>query len=358
MDDVHVLHLPYIDANPYQDNLTDALEREGVSVTLASGYPLETIWTVANSGLPDVVHLHWICDYLLSDRKLVTLVKPFVFVSLLVGLRLFGVRIAWTVHNLVEEKRRHPAYERFWKRLLVTHLFDRVFVHWPSAKKGLADELELRESEREKIRVIPHGNYVGTYENSVGKEEARAELGLPEDAFLVVYFGRIRPYKQVPLLVESFRQVSDDNVHLVIAGNTDDESTRRRILDGVERDSRIHAFLEVVPDDEIQLFMNAADVTAFPLREMNPKASGSVMLAASFAKPVIVPRVDILVDGVAEDGVIPYDPDDPDGLVDAIEAAPSADTEEMGEANYETAKRYSWDVVGEKTAEVYREVVS
>ncbi|WP_137286131.1 glycosyltransferase [Halorussus salinisoli] len=362
--ETRVLHLPHFDSNPYQSNLADALESRGVSATLASGYPLSTLRTVASEGLPDVLHLHWISPYLVADGRLRTAAKAVAFVAGLLVARLLGTRIVWTAHNLVEHERRRPEFERFCKRLLVTRVFDRVFVHWPSARRRLVEEYDLSGGQRTDLVTIPHGNYVGDYEDEIDRATARDRLGLSDDEFVFLYFGRIRPYKQVPRLIEAFGRLDADDARLVVAGNATDDELREQVASRAAGDDRVRSVLEYVPDDEVQTYMNAADAVVFPFRDIF--TSGSVLLAMSFGKAVVAPESGCLTDVVGEEGGVLYDPDhseesddaaETDALTRAIREALSRDVARMGRRNYETAVGYSWDDVAERTADAYAELL-
>lgn len=350
------MHLPHIDENPYQGNVADALEDRGVSVTLASGYPLQTLRTLASEGFPDVLHLHWISAYLVADGRFRSAVKTVTFVTGLLIARLFGTRIVWTAHNLLEHERRHPAFERYCKQFLVNRVFDRVFVHWPSARRRLVEEFDLSGEATDDVVTIPHGHYVGDYPDDVDRRTAREELDLPAEAFVFLYFGRIRAYKQVPRLLEAFRSLDEDDVRLVVAGNATDDELRERVAARASADDRVRTVLEYVPDEDVQTYMNAADAVVFPFRDIF--TSGSVLLAMSFGKAVVAPASGCLPDVVGEEGGILYDPDDPDALTVGIREALACDVASMGRRNYETVLEYGWDDVAERTADAYRELVA
>ena len=106
-----------------------------------------------------------------------------------------------------------------------------------------------------------------------------------------------------------------------------------------------------MPDDELQLYLRAADVVATPFLEIF--TSGSVLLAMSFERAVIAPRRGCVVDTLDEAGGILYDADDPQGLEGALRVAMDADLEAMGRHNSERLDRFDWKRVAEATREVY-----
>lgn len=341
--------LPYFDENPYQANLARELERRGVAVFRASGYPLSTLRTLLRCGVPDVLHLHWLSPFLLSDRYAVSVLKSAAFLAAVVCAKLLGVRVVWTAHNALEHERRHPGLERFVRRQLVRHLFDDVVVHCRRAGDVLAEEYGLAGDLR--ATVVPHGNYVRSYDDRIGRDDARRRLGLSDDATVALYFGLIRPYKQVPHLVETFGNVDDEDARLVVAGKPDTEAAGRAVRERAGRDDRVTAVLEFVPADEVQVYMNAADVVVLPYSDI--LSSGSVLLAMSFGKAVVAPDAGCVGRVVGDRAGFLYDPADEDGLETALREAFDADLRAAGRRAYRRAEGFDWASIADRTREVY-----
>ena len=79
-------------------------------------------------------------------------------------------------------------------------------------------------------------------------------------------------------------------------------------LDNLTAESEAKSRLGFVPDDELQVYLRAADVVATPFLEI--LTSGSVLLAMSFERAVIAPRRGCVAETVGDDGGILYDADD------------------------------------------------
>ncbi|WP_226479949.1 glycosyltransferase [Natrinema amylolyticum] len=346
-----VLHLPYFENNPYHHELGDALEQRGVSVQFSTGYPRDIVRTVFENGIPDVLHLHWISWFLISDNRLLSVIKATVFIAAVICAKLLGIRIVWTVHNFLEHERRDPRLERFFKRHLVRYLFDDVIVHCESAKDQLVTVYDLPHSVTSKLTTVPHGNYVDAYENRISGEGATENLGLPESATVIVFFGSIKPYKRVPELIETFSHIDEENVRLLIAGNPMNDDVARSVGAVARRDDRVETALEFVPVEEVQVYMNAADVVVLPFEDI--LSSGSVLLAMSFGNPIVAPRDGCLPEILADQHELLYDSDDESGLEDALERVLSTDLDELGRRNYERALTFDWDTIADRTYSVY-----
>ena len=157
-------------------------------------------------------------------------------------------------------------------------------------------------------------------------------------------------------LLEAFAELPDPDARLVIAGKALDDGYAARVTALAAADARVRLDLGFVPDDELQVYLRAADVVATPFLEIF--TSGSVLLAMSFGKAVIAPRRGCVAETVDERGGVLYDADDRQGLGEALRAAMSADLEAMGRHNLERLPEFDWNRVAEATLETYREVVA
>lgn len=199
-------------------------------------------------------------------------------------LRLRGCRIAWIAHNLQSHERRHPRIEDvFWRRF--ARLVD---VAVALSRAGLAAARERHPALAGKPGiVVPHGHYRGVYPNRATRAQARTELGLDPDARVVLFFGRILSYKNVPALVDVFRQGAGATDALLVVGRPRSAVLGREILSAARNDPRIRTEFGFVDQDRLQTWFRAADLCVLPFREtLN---SGSAILSLSFDLPVLVP---------------------------------------------------------------------
>jgi glycosyltransferase involved in cell wall biosynthesis len=345
-----VLMLPYYgDANPYQRLLTTALEREGVTVRLdrAGGRrPLAT--AVSEHGVPNVIHLHWQHKFFAPRGvgPVRTFIRTALFFADVVRLRRAGVRLVWTVHNVVNHERRYERWERLACRCL-GGLADGVIVHCETARDVVASAYKM---EPGKIYVIEHGHYGDWYPEPVPKRKARRSLGLPRGKRIFLYFGQIRPYKGIEKLLEAFGGLEDDDVHLVLVGRARSTVLKELIRRRQREDSRISAELEYVAEQRLTRYLSACDVAVLPYERS--LTSGSGVLAATMGRAVVAPRVGCL--GELPDGcAILYDNDVPDGLRSALGVAQTSPLGQMGKRARRHVMQNDWSKVGHKTRHVY-----
>lgn len=159
---------------------------------------------------------------------------------------------------------------------------------------------------------------------AVGSSEAREHLALPQDVPIMLFFGFIRKYKGLDILLEAMKlqQEKAPTGHvlplLLVAGEfyEDEEEYRRKIADwGLS--SRVILRTGFIPDAEIKYYLGAADVVVQPYRHATQ--SGIIPLAYHFEKPMIVTRVGSLPEQVPDGRVGLVTEPVPQALETAIE---------------------------------------
>lgn len=352
-----IIVLPKFDyRNPYQKNLADALEKKGHTVILSdiSGW-FAVLRTLRKYGKPNILHVHWTHYYLLGKSKLESFVRGAIYILEILVSKLIGIKIIWTMHNIVNHEKHQVEVEIFFNKILV-RLYDGIVVHCRYALDAAIQTYRVSQKNSPKIKVIPHGNYINNYENKVSKAEARSLLDLNEDQRVFLFFGGIRSYKGLDNLIESFRSIEQHNVILLIAGNPVSEFLKEDILKCCQTDHRIKLYLDFIPENKVQVFFNAADILVFPFEDI--LTSGSMLLAMSFAKPVIVPSSGCIPEDVDPQGSILYNPKEEEGLQKALGEALTLDFSSMGNFNYEKAKKVNWSQIAEKTDQLFKNVAN
>jgi len=337
---VNVIAWPAGGANPYNRLLSSHLNALGVRVMDFSPSRLlrssDAIW-----------HIHW-PEHMLSCRSgPAAALRAAGLLVLAFWARLRRTKLVWTVHNLRPHEHDHPWVGRwFWP----------VFVRQLSGFIALsAMGKELSEARHPGLRripgfVVPHGHYRGAYPDSVSRAEARSRLGLPADAPVLAFLGSIRTYKNVPHLIETFRRLPDGTARLLVAGWPFDEAVRESVERAADGEARIRLVLEFVPEEEIQVYLRAADLVVLPFRDtLN---SGSALLALSFDCPILVPRIGAVAELEEEIGaewVLGYFGElTPELLAAALERVRSRSA-----GRCEPLGRFGWEPLARKTREAY-----
>jgi D-inositol-3-phosphate glycosyltransferase len=184
------------------------------------------------------------------------------------------------------------------------HLFARYFVRacddFVVMSKSVGEEIKQflrgRVGERQ-VRFAPHPIY-DTYGAPMEKKAARQALGLSENAPLVLFFGFIRKYKGLDLLLQALAAPALREVHLLVAGECyEDWDFYQKILLENDLSKRVHLHLDFIPAEQVRVFFSAADLVAQPYRSATQ--SGISQIAYHFDLPMLVTNVGGLPEIVA-----------------------------------------------------------
>jgi glycosyltransferase involved in cell wall biosynthesis len=136
---------------------------------------------------------------------------------------------------------------------------------------------------------IPHPHYKNYYSNQITREEAREKLNIPGKYFVFLFLGQIRSYKNLPLLIKAFKSLNDKNTFLLIAGKVYKDVSSSFLKQLIGESENIRFYDSFIKDDEVQVFLNAANLVVLPYAKVFN--SGSVFLNLSFNKPTLAPDI-------------------------------------------------------------------
>ena len=354
-----VIHIPSYQ-DPYQRSLVSNLLRLGFDVRYGS---IKQYFSVIEGSLfynlikhfeVGIIHLHWQHPFLLGKSKWATIVKSLMFIMQIVCIKMVGVRLVWTVHNIKNHENLHKELELFFTSK-IARFANKIIVHCNTSKTEIIRLFNVPEC---KIAVIPHGNFIDTFENKVSRGDARTRLSLLSTDFIFLSLGLIRPYKGIMELIESFRTLKIDSIKLIIVGEAHDRQFERAIQDKVIGVPNVQLVLQFIRDDEIQLYMNAADVIVLAYRDI--LNSGGIFAAMSFGKPIIAPSIGCIPEVLNSSGSFLYEPSEQDGLSDAMRRAIASKKklQEMGIYNFNLAKEFNWRDIALSTSEIYEKCLA
>lgn len=253
---------------------------------------------------PDVLLLQWWVPYWTPCLTTIAhLVK-----------RNTGVKIVFICHNVVP----HEGGGVIDRRLALTVLSrgDAMVVHSEQDRLRL---LALLPEARVYKAAIPTYAPLGDGAAGHAGRDLRRELGLPEGAPVVLFFGFVRPYKGLEYLIQAMRSVRERvGAHLLVVGEfwTAPEFYQR-YADEFGVSDAMTIVNRYVPNEDLGQYFALADAVVLPY--VSATQSAVVQLAFGFGKPVITTRVGGLHE-VVEDGVtgLIVPPQDEGALAEAI----------------------------------------
>lgn len=172
--------------------------------------------------------------------------------------------------------------------------FTRYFLKVCDGFITMSDKVLKDLSRFNKIKpavVVEHPLY-DTFGNKVEKKLAREHLRLNQDDKLILFFGFIRTYKGLDLLLKAINDptIRANNIKLLVAGEFyEDENFYLSLINENNLQEQVILRDQFIPDSEVKYYLSAADCVVQPYR--NATQSGVTPLAYHFEKPMIVTNV-------------------------------------------------------------------
>ena len=151
----------------------------------------------------------------------------------------------------------------------------------------------------------PHPIY-DHYGAQMSKEEACKALDLPDEKVYMLFFGLVRAYKGLDLLLDAFGEVKEalPNLQLIIAGEFyEDEAKYRAQIAQLGLENRVIVRNEFIPDGDLRKYFGASDLIVQPYKTATQ--SGVTQVAFHFEKPMLVTNVGGLGE-IVHDGKMGY----------------------------------------------------
>lgn len=188
-----------------------------------------------------------------------------------------------------------PHEKRPGDRMLTKYFLKNVDFVVSMSESVLGD---LRDFSQIPAQVVKHPLY-DNFGDKMPVAQARASLGIPDTAYAYLFFGFIRKYKGLEILLEAFEKLAaiDENAYLVIAGEyySLEKELSEKIGESNYQD-RIIEHTRFISDEEVSKYFSAADVVVQPYHHATQ--SGVTPLAYHFEVPMIVTNVGALPDMV------------------------------------------------------------
>ena len=145
------------------------------------------------------------------------------------------------------------------------------------------------------VKLVPHPLY-DNFGEIISKIEAREKLKIKTDELIILFFGFIRKYKGLDILLDAMKIIKENtksqisNLKLLVAGEFyDDEKPYLQQINRLGINDDVILRTDFIPDSEVKYYLCAADAVIQPYR--NATQSGVTPLAYYFEKPMIVTNV-------------------------------------------------------------------
>lgn len=241
-----------------------------------------------------------------------------------------------------------PHEKRPGDKAITKYFFRFVDYFIVMSKSVQKDLLKLKPGAKNKF--LPHPVY-SNFGGPVDKSAARKFLALSEAEKLILFFGFIREYKGLDVLLAAMKILSEArpsekeklNVKLIVAGEYySNEEKYKNIIRESGLEDQLYLFTEFIPTSEVKYYFSAADLVVLPYRDATQ--SGIVQIAMNFRKPVVAANVGGLGEVISdnETGFI-VGKENPKALAGAIEKFYSENKESEFVKNIQKeVEKYSW----------------
>ncbi len=249
-----------------------------------------------------------------------------------------GVRVVSVLDNVI------PHEPKPWDGVLIRYFIRSVDGFVAMSESVRQDCLRFISKKHPKpVALCPHPLY-DNFGEIVDKTEARRQLGLPETGKILLFFGFIRDYKGLDLLLRAYAdaRLQNEQVHLVVAGEFYNNSEKYYALEkelGLKQP--VIWRTEFIPDEQVRVYFSAADLIVQPYKTATQ--SGVTQIAYHFRKPMLVTNVGGLAEIVPNGKVGYVTAVDPQAIADALaDFCAREDSECFRTGIEEERQKYSW----------------
>lgn len=194
--------------------------------------------------------------------------------------RVKGQKRIAIIHNMI------PHEKRFFDARSNSYFLKHTDGFVVMSDKVKEDLLSLKPDA--KILRVDHPVY-DQFGEVIEQALAREQLNIPKDKKVLLFFGLIRDYKGLDMLIESLSLLPEE-YHLIIAGESyGDFAKYDYLIKAASLEKRVSTFLKYIPDDEVKWYFSAADVCVLPYKSATQ--SGVTAVSFQFDLPIIATDV-------------------------------------------------------------------
>lgn len=314
LEDAHLLaYYPAVHRNPYQHMLYSAAFEQGFAC-----FPVRDLSEIGSPPVraPMGVHYHWV-HRVFGKAATAAEAKSRAsdFLQTIDAQKEAGLKIIWTVHNLISHDARFVD-EEIALRAGLSERADFVHIMNPATVEVCARHYELKPT---KTFMVPHPSYFNVYGDYITAEQARFDLGITPEEKTVLLFGSLGPQKGARQFLEELDGLEEAlgyRLRVLIAGQPANPDYMEDIYRLVAGKPNVFLFESHIDDQTVQTLFRATDAVVCPYDiGLN---SGVAATAATFGRPCVVP--DILVPAMAGagSGVVGFSPLDRNSLKVAV----------------------------------------
>ena len=234
----------------------------------------------------DIYHFNWIENVGNSNFK--NTIKLLLRRIMICVLKLLNKKIIWTVHNNIPHNAKNQKQVLKYMKFMAKKS-DRIHVLCSETIKN-----SFLNGYEQKIILIPHGDYINSYQKS--DVDIYKRYNISTNKKIILFIGMIRKYKNIELLIDSFKNshLEDNNFVLLICGECADETYREQIK--TMANSNIYFDFNFIKDEEMEAYLRQAQIIIAPYNKISSLNSGTLWMAMSYKKTMVLPLIGCVKD--------------------------------------------------------------
>jgi len=340
-------------------NICEGIQQQKIQLEIS----LEEFWNSGHSY--DIIHIQWPEALIKWQRP-----SPELIEKVISRLRFWkgnNTKILVTRHNYLPHL-PHPLNEQLYRSIYewadgVIHLGDYSHREFIQRYPALDAPNHM---------VIPHPVYTNL-PNQISKSEARKLLKLPGGGKVFIVFGKTRTLAEQEFIIKGFRKLNLKNKVLIFCTGilplpekvSGTKAPVRFLRRAVKKTwlrwyyslSGVKIFDRFVPEEDIQIYMNAADVVI--IQRLGQLNSGNLPLAYTFKKVAIGPNTGNIGEILKKTNNPAFSPLQTSSLVNAMQEGIRLSGEKQGEKNFKTIRNdWSIESVVALHVQFYKEIVA
>ncbi|MBP7103096.1 MAG: glycosyltransferase [Bacteroidales bacterium] len=254
------------------------------------------------------------------------------------------------VHNMI------PHEPTFLDNILPPYFVNKMDA-FISLSESVISDIDIFDKHHKPKTFSPHPIY-DHYGEKISRESALQTLGLSNEYRYLLFFGFIRPYKGLDILLDAFadKRLRAFNTKLIVAGEFyEDENLYLEKIKKLHLEPLVELHTNFIPNSLVNAYFSACDIITQPYKTATQ--SGVTQIGFHFEKAMLVTKVgglaEIVPHGIIGYAVAPDAKEIADALVDFYENQ----RQQNFEANVIKEKdKYSWDKLTTKIQSLYEKI--
>jgi len=200
-----------------------------------------------------------------------------------------GTKIIWNVHNKIPHETKNSENVRSFMRHIAV-FSDKIISHSTPTTEVIKELCENDETILKKIVYVPHPHYIGTY----GPQ--KEDRFLDNNKLKLCFFGAVRKYKNVELLISAVTELGFDDVELSIYGRCRPRGYGESLQLLADENKNIKTHFKFIHDRDIPEILASCHLLVLPYNLDSSLNSGATILAFSYGRTVLSSNTGTLED--------------------------------------------------------------